>query len=137
MANQSLFKKILRSRPFLFLVLIFFIWVAISVVKVSYKKYLLHQEVQKLQEQLANIQNQNARLAEYLQYLQSDSFAEKEAKDKLNMKKEGEEVIVVPELKENLASAGANLAPGSSALAEDKTPPAKSFWWKWWSYFFE
>lgn len=133
MADNSKFRRVFNSKPFLFLILVVLVWVVISVVKVSHKRYLLRQEVLKLQQELSQIENKNIEFSEYIQYLQSDSFIEKEARDKLNLRKEGEEVIIIPGI-ENQEVSGT-----SQFVVENQPDPQKekSFWWKWWEYFFE
>ncbi len=133
---RSKFSLIFNSKPVLFLILVILIWVTISVVKVSYRKYLLSREAEKVKQEVQDLDKQNSQLQGYLEYLRSDSFVEKEARSKLNLKKEGENVVVVPpggSFKETPASQTASPA-GAFGAAEQ---PKKSWWWKWWEYFFE
>lgn len=131
MSAPSPLKKLLNSRPFLFLVLVFLIWVIISVVKVSYNKYLLKKEIDRLNQEIERLDQENSQINQYIEYLQSDSFLEKEAKSKMNLKNEGEEVVVVPGI---TSQEGASFSAGPEELTGAQK---KSFWWKWWEYFFE
>lgn len=135
MAMPSKFNRVFNSKPVLFLILMILIWVTISVVRVSYQRYLLNKETERIKREVQDLEKQNSQLQEYLEYLRSDSFVEKEARSKLNLKKEGESVVVVPggDYQETPASQTAPL----SGVSEDGEQKKKPWWWKWWDYFFE
>jgi cell division protein FtsL len=103
-------KKILSSKITLFFLLLGFIWLIMGVVNVYYKKYQINKQVEKLKSEIAKTEQNNQQISAMIDYLGSQSFLEKEAREKLNMKKEGEEVVMVEPAK-NLAGAGAQ-APG-------------------------
>jgi len=141
MANESWLKRIFNSKAFLFLVLVLLIWVAVSVVKVTYKKYLLNKEVAALRGEIEQLEGKNAELNDYLGYLQSESFIEKEARDKLNLKEEGEQVVIVRGAEDVSGGSSADFsletAGGQTENKNEGEEKKKAFWWKWWEYFFE
>lgn len=59
------------------------------------KQLEINQEVTELQEQIDEFESKNKNLEQLAQYLQTDDFKEKEAKQKLNLVKEGEKVVIV------------------------------------------
>lgn len=62
--------------------------------KVS-KQYKVNKEIEELKAEIAEVESKNSDLKKLLAYLDSDQFIEEQAKEKLNYKKEGEEVVVI------------------------------------------
>lgn len=83
-------------------------------------------EITQSQLQLEKAKIGNKGLKEELEYVQSEAFIEKEARDKLGMAKPGETVLVLPQLEGivNFVSFGE---------AEEKELPN---WQRWWRLFF-
>jgi len=71
---------------------------------------------------LAQIEKENEELRAYLDYVESDSFLEKEARNSLGMSKEGEMMIVLPQEEE--------------VKAETAFSPPSPVWRQWWELFF-
>jgi len=59
------------------------------------KQNKISQEVAELQEQIDEFEKKNKNLEQLSSYLQTDDFKEREAKQKLNLVKEGEKVVIV------------------------------------------
>ncbi len=62
-----------------------------------YRQNQINTEIMKLQTEITNLNQENQVLDELIGYLQTDEFREKEAKDKLNLIKEGEQLVLVKE----------------------------------------
>lgn len=77
------------------LVLLFFITYKLS--HQVYKQNKIDKEVEGLQAEINTLNQENQDLDELIVYLQTDDFKEKEAKDKLNLIKEGEQLVLVKE----------------------------------------
>ena len=92
---ENKFKKLLRSRAVLFLLLLAFIWLVLVSVKAFYKKRQLDKEIQNLKAEIAKTEQKGQELKQLLNYFGSQDYLEREAKDKLNLKKEGESVVMV------------------------------------------
>ena len=96
------------------------------------KKNEIEAEIEKLESEAMKIEKENNLLRDRISYFESRDFAEKEAKEKLNMQKPDENVVVVktkiiPEKMEEKE-------PES---IEEKIPIAEvSNVIKWWNYFF-
>ena len=67
---------------------------------------------------------------ELISYLQTDDFKEKEAKDKLNLIKEGEKLILVKEHELQTESTGEEKEDSAEIIVHH----ANYYWW--WHYFF-
>jgi cell division protein FtsB len=96
------------------------------------RQYGLNKEISELNAELAGLEGKNNVFKQMIGYLESDQFAEEEARLSLNLKKEGEEVVVIKD------AAGRN--PTDSAERDDPVPMAHSAKvqnpFKWWVHFF-
>lgn len=61
------------------------------------KQNVINDEILNLQKEINQLEGENQDLNEVIGYLKTDDFKEKEAKDKLNLIKEGEKMILVKE----------------------------------------
>lgn len=59
------------------------------------------QRLSRAKQELSKLEEQEANLKKQLAYYQSDEYVEKIAREKLMLGKEGEEVILLPEQKDN------------------------------------
>jgi len=127
-------KRLLSSKVFLFFLLLAVIWLGIVLVRTAYRRYQLDQEVSSLKSEIDKLDKKDNELSQLIKYFNNQSFLEREAKDKLNLKKEGESVVMVPEaaisqeLSENITS--------SEPKAEVQKKPADNNFIKWWKYLF-
>lgn len=97
--------------------------------KTKQKQVKIDKEILELQEQIDEYENKNMKLEELANYLQTDDFKEKEAKQKLNLVKEGEKVVIVKksEIEKTVDS------------FEEKKPEieiSRPNYYYWWQYFF-
>jgi cell division protein FtsB len=73
------------------------ILVMIITAKILVQKRVIDREVAKLQDQTEKIKKDNEQLSSLIQYLNTPEYKEKEAREKLNLVKEGEHVVVLPQ----------------------------------------
>lgn len=132
-AHQSNFiKKLLASRLFLFLISLALIGLAVNVGRESYRKYQLTKEINQLKSEISRLEKQDNQMADLLEYFQEDTYLEKEARLKLNLKKPGEKVVIFSQTEEATASQSpADSKETGQPSQEDESNP-----WKWWEYFF-
>ena len=71
------------------------------------KQYRINKEIKSFKNEISSLGNKNNELKNFVSYLESDQFAEEQARLKLNLKKPGEELTVI--------KTGAN--DGSSSLS--------------------
>lgn len=81
--------------------------------------------IDEAKERLAVLQSDNQDLKQKEEYFQSEEFVEQEARNRLNMSREGETVVLLPP---NLSE----LVQGEIA----EPPPELPNWKKWWELFF-
>lgn len=134
--SENKIKQILSSKVFLFAILLAVIWLGLVSVKSYYRKYQLDQEIARLKIEIGKTDQRNQEIANLIDYLGNPDFLEKEAKEKLNLKKEGESVIMVPEA----AISEQEIATRPVATPEPETKKMSGIrennLIKWWRYFF-
>lgn len=91
------------------------------------RTYQLHQEEDRLKEEIALLEAKNRSLQAQEEYYASDAYLEKSAREDLNLIKPGETaVVVIP-------------APTPTPAAPAAAPPAapgRPAWQRWWEFFF-
>lgn len=96
-----------RGNPWVkFAWLIVVLYVVFTVGRLAYKNYQLGVQESGLETDIVMLQNEIQDLKNQVIYYQSDSYKEKMLRAKLNLKKEGEEVVVItpgPEVEEVVA----------------------------------
>jgi cell division protein DivIC len=90
-----------KKSLFLKLVLIFGVfilcYISYRLYHEIYRQNEIDQEIQALQDEINKLEQDNNNLQDLISYFQTDEFKEKEAKDKLNLVKKGEKVILIKE----------------------------------------
>jgi len=133
-------KKILGSKITLFFLMLGLIWLVVNVVSVYYKKYKINKEIEDLKAQIANADKSDQQISEMIDYLSSQNFLEKQVREKLNMKKPGEEVVIIEPPKQQATSVQ-EVLPGNDKTGKNdnltqEPPKPESNLAKWWKFFF-
>lgn len=111
------------------IVIILFLFLSVSFLRVFLKDYALRHEIGRLQTDVNKLEKRKIESLEVLKKLQSDSYVEGRAREELQAAKPGEAVLVVPGLSVS------STATKSLTLEED-VPVELSNPAKWWYYFF-
>ena len=135
--TESIFKRGLwRSKILAVINLAVIILVLFPLAKKINQQRALRREIKELETEAERIDDKNKDLGDLLNYLQSDGFAEKEARLNLDLKKPGEKVVIVKD------AARLPTAPEQSKSVfnipglDKKTAEIKSNPRKWLDYFF-
>lgn len=106
--------------------------IGISLGKETYRKRQIQKEIEGLQADIQKMNQENSELSNLISYLSTSEFQEKEAREKLNLQKENEQMIV---LKKDLEPAQASPEDVREIYpaTEENTKPN---WKKWLTYFF-
>jgi cell division protein FtsB len=94
-------------------------------IKLLLQKRTVDNEIALLEAKADEIHKSNQEMSELIKYFNTPEYAERQAREKLNLKKEGEHVLVLPK-------DGAD--EGSVAAASVDNQPNSQ---KWFNYFFE
>ncbi|MBU2579795.1 septum formation initiator family protein [Patescibacteria group bacterium] len=132
--DENIIKKVLGSKIFLFLAVLALIYLVINLGRESYRKHQLTKEVDNLKLEIERLEGSNQQLANLMDYFKEESFIEKEARLKLNLKKPGEKVVILSDYFNTSSNLDA-LSNGSHNT--ETTEEESSNYWKWWEYFFQ
>lgn len=116
-----------KFKGLIILVIVFIGFFMVSFVKESYRNYKINKEIKKLKSEISELNNENTQMASLIDYFKTNTFAEKEARVKLGLKKPGENVFVI-EKKDDQRSSDNQI----NQINEKDMPNYK----KWWVYFF-
>lgn len=106
--------------------------IGVSLGKEVYRKRQIQKEIEGLQSQINQLGQQNGDMENLISYLSSTDFQEKEAREKLNLQKNDEKMIVLRKDVVEPNSQPQNNSASPQAPPEDNSPN----WQKWWKYFF-
>src|SRR3989339_47344 len=140
--KQKLIRNIFTSKIFLFILIIATIWVVLICLKITSKRYQMAREINNINQEIERLKQNNQNLTALIEPFNNQSFLEKEAKRRLNLRKEGEEVVILPknEFSDNQTTTpetnSASLAGSSNQnqVVDNKEEPNFQ---KWWRYFFK
>ena len=115
-------KRLLRSK--LTTLVLTFLLAGILTVggRLFLQKYQISKEIKDLETRAEELNQKNTELAELVEFYGSEEFAQRQAREKLNLKKEGEYVVSFPQASEDGEVAGSK---------QDRSNPEK-----WFDYFF-
>ena len=128
--KESKKAAIFTSKVILLLGVVILVLFSISLTREIVRKIEINQEINALAGEVEMLEAKNAELADLIQYLNSTSWQEKEARSKLNLQKPGEGVIAI-------------LGGGQETVTVDKDGQVVqeqenlSNPFKWFKYFFE
>ena len=111
--------------------LIILIIIAVPLVKKVKKQLAVNSEIQELEEEIAILEGQKSELSGVIDYLQTDQYVKDRAKQDLNYKEPGEQVVVIKKEDTNENADDKN--------ADDKLADisGRNNIVKWWYYFFK
>jgi hypothetical protein len=107
--------------------------IGISLGKETYRKRQIRKEIEGLQSQIENMNQQNEDTEKMIGYLSSNEFTEKEAREKLNLQKNDEKMIVLRKDIFQPQDQESNVSSAVPSNPENNSPN----WKKWWNQFFE
>lgn len=126
---SSNFKNFISGKTFLALGSLLLIFMLSVVFRQIKDKRSVQKEISDLSGQAQSLQQKNADLKNLLNYLQTDAYKQKAAREQLALKRPGEVVYTfAPQDQANGAGAAAAAASGNGAVQNNPK--------NWWNYFF-
>ena len=123
--SNSFFALLFANQRFLAVIgLIFLVLIIFPLARTYSQKKVIEKQISDEQKQISDFESANQDLKEMITYLNSDQSLEEEARLNLNLKKSGEQVVVIND--------GSGQASTTSLIA----PSKKSNLAKWRDYFF-
>lgn len=126
--EKSFLKRFFGSRWFLVTAFVVAVLVAFGYARAYYQDYKIRQEIDSLQEQVKKLEHKKLESMDILKYVTSDAFVEEKARAELNLKKPGENVLIIKNQIEQV----------DTEETTKKSPVEKSLLnntIKWWYYF--
>ncbi len=125
--NLTIYEKLIRSRIFFIVLIPIFLALLVGIFQQFYHRYQVKKNMDELNTEIANFNKQKEDLNNLLDYYKNESNLENEARVRLNLKKEGEEVVII--------------LPTATSTESDKMSLQKDIenmpnYKQWWYYFF-
>lgn len=120
-----MWQEFLKSRIATVALSLVLILVMFMTAKVLSQKRIVDREISKINAQMERVKQNNEELSSLIQYLNTSEYQEKEAREKLNLSKEGEFVVVLPQ--------NSKLSGAESEEPEHARPSNPKLWF---NYFF-
>ena len=131
-------KKFFTSKPVILLEIIILGYFMFNVGQEMFKRRDIEAEISKLDAEISKLEKDKNDLNFLLSYVQTDAFVEQEAREKLNLAKAGESLVLLPDADSSSEAALNAAAPALADYSQSQAAPAvKSNLTKWWQYFFE
>ena len=125
--NLTIYEKLIKSRIFFIFLIPVFLALLIGIFQQFYHRYQVKKNLNELNTEIANFNKQKEDLSKLLDYYKNESNLENEARVRLNLKKEGENVVII--------------LPTATSTESDKIPSQRDVenmpnYKQWWYYFF-
>lgn len=128
--NSSIYKRLIKSKIFfIFLIPVSFVLI-FGIFQNFYHRLQVKKDLDRLNAEIRSLNKQKEDLDKLLNYYNNPSNLEKEARIRLNYKKEGEKVVVI--LPTATTSSGGDETISASSLNDENLSNYK----QWWYYFF-
>lgn len=125
--------NILASRGSLLALGLLTIWLGASAAKEAYKKHQVKKEIDRLSQEILDLEQKNINLVSLIDSFQDPDTVELEAKRRLNLKKQGEEVAVILRDKKNEPQNIVELdeidSSETKSIDFDSSPSNAMKWW--------
>ena len=125
--QDNFFLRLFNNQRFLAIIgLVFLVVIIFPLAKAYSQRRLVEKEISDVKQQISDYETQNQELKDLIVYLQSDQSLEEQARRNLNLKKPGEQVIVIEDKK-------VDSNPVQTASSQNNINNLS----KWWNYFFK
>lgn len=129
--NITIYQKLLKSKIFFILFIPILLGLLMGIFQKLYYRYEVKGELDKLNNEIAVLNEQKDGLSKLLDYYKNESNLEKEARVRLNLKKEGEKVVII------LPSATSTVNGENGEVISEFSMNKKDLpnYMQWWYYF--
>ncbi len=128
--NITIYQKLLKSKIFFIFLTPILLALTVGILEKLYYRYEINGKLDKLNAEISDLNKKKENLNQLIDYYKNESNLEKEARVRLNLKKEGEKVVIIlPQA----TSTGENGETISEVSADTLNLPNYQ---QWWYYFF-
>lgn len=120
--------------------LVIIVLISLPLAKNLSRRYKINQEVKDLEREISELENKNSDLKNFVSYLESNQFAEEQARINLGLKKQGEKVVVVTDnstAAANPTGTASDVIFNIPGLKKEEAPKPVTNPQKWYRYFFK
>jgi cell division protein FtsB len=129
--KRNFFTQLIFSKVFIGVGTLFLILIIIGLSKSWASNYQVNAQMNKLEDQIANLEGENRDLTDFLSYLQTNDFVAREGRTKLGLKNAGENLVIVKDEEVTKMEEIKKQQEEQQQLATAN----KSNWQKWLDYF--
>lgn len=128
--RNGIAKKKTAIKLLIFFGFVMIIFTSFGLGKELVRRQKINNEIQEVKKEIESLEKKNKELGQLIEYLNTDSFKEIQARQNLGFKKEGEKVISIES-----GDSGLNYENEASFEVPIKTETSNLK--KWWNYFFQ
>ncbi len=125
--NLTVYEKLLKSKIFFVFLVPIFLALLVGIFQQFYYRYQVKKELDGFKAEMVNYNRQKEDLNKLIDYYKNEANLENEARIRLNLKKEGEKVVIILP---TATSTESNRTPSQTNI--ENMPNYK----QWWYYFF-
>lgn len=126
---KSFWQRIFYSQIIIFAGVFFIIIFSVGISKRIARRHQINKETEELQAEIDALVKNGNELNEFLAYLNSNDFLEEEARIKLGLKKDGEQIVIINNKSEDVKTINSPRIYRSAELVQKSNPQ------KWRDYF--
>jgi cell division protein FtsB len=93
--ESNFFGRLLKSKIFFILIIILFLFSSLELLNEIGRRNKISNEIKKQKQQIEKLEQENTDLSSLIQYYNTNSYVESEARKKLNLSKSGESLVVI------------------------------------------
>ena len=128
--NITIYQKLLKSKIFFIFLIPILLALTVGIFQKLYYRYEIKGDLDKLNVEIADLNKQKNDLNQLVDYYKNESNLEKEARIRLNLKKEGEKVVIILPQATSTGESSETISKVSTDIGN--LPNYK----QWWYYFF-
>ena len=128
--NLTIYEKLVRSRIFFIFLIPIFMALLFGIFQQFYHRYKIKNNLDELNAEIANVKKQKEDLNKLIDYYKNESNLGNEARVRLNLKKEGEKVVIILPTSTSTDEGG-----GINSRSPETVENAPNYK-QWWYYFF-
>lgn len=130
--NITIYQKLVKSKIFFIFLIPILLALVVGIFQKLYYRYEVKGELDKLNAEVAGLNKQKEDLNQLVDYYKNESNLEKEARVRLNLKKEGEKVVIILPQATSTDENGESISGSHGGSGIENLPN----YLQWWYYFF-
>lgn len=128
MPKKTLKERILTSKLLFVVMLVILAFIVFALSKEILRRHQIDEEIKSMEEEVEGLEKENTELSGLLDYYNTQTFKEKEARKRLGLRKDGEKAVALPTTKKNPVE--------ELETSEEQKGEELSNFQRWWDYFF-